>query len=262
MTDTIPEKFYKYRPFSDDAIRWIERIVLHNEIYFAPALTFNDPFDVRAVFDFEAAPDHQRADFLRMSRKYEPYITEAQHQAAADRVVREALSPENIAFSTATFQFMHNRLMTAEMGVYCVSTKCDDVLMWAHYADSHKGVCLEFDGLSDLMAPAQQVVYLPDRPSINPYRDSPAVMMERSFLTKAEQWAYESEWRLLRSEGPGKVGFNAASLTGIIIGALAPARVVEKVSEWCQHRDAPITLSRAAVDPRKFKLNITPVRRS
>jgi hypothetical protein len=32
--------------------------------------------------------------------------------------------------------------------VYCLSEVCDSSLMWAHYADSHQGVCLEFDALA------------------------------------------------------------------------------------------------------------------
>ncbi len=29
--------------------------------------------------------------------------------------------------------------------VSCFSETCDSILMWSHYADSHKGVCIEFE---------------------------------------------------------------------------------------------------------------------
>jgi hypothetical protein len=31
-------------------------------------------------------------------------------------------------------------------GVACFSALPDDLLMWAHYADKHRGVCLKFVG--------------------------------------------------------------------------------------------------------------------
>ena len=151
--------------------------------------------------------------------------------------------------------------MTNAVGVYCVAERCDDVLMWAHYADSHKGICLEFDGYSSLMAEAQQVNYVKIRPSINPYlSDDHVVMMEKALLTKAEQWKYEAEWRLIRTEGPGAVPFQPAHLTGIIIGTSAPTSLVEAAKGWCQQRDTATTLHRAVVDSKKFQLNIVPVK--
>ena len=242
-------------------MKWVEKTILHNEIYLAPASSFNDPFDLRAVFSFDALPERQRADFLRSSRNFAPHLSEAEHEAEADRVMREALSPENISVTTGAFQLLHNRLMTSAVGIYCVSTTCDDVLMWAHYADSHRGICLEFDGFGSLMAEAQQVEYVQTRPSINPYlSDDPVAMMEKAFLTKAEQWKYEAEWRLIRTDGPGPIQFQPANLTGVIIGASAPTSLVETVKAWCRQRDAPASLSRAVVDPQKFQLNIVPVK--
>ena len=32
-----------------------------------------------------------------------------------------------------------------KMGILCFSEHCDDILMWSHYSDGHKGFCLEFD---------------------------------------------------------------------------------------------------------------------
>jgi hypothetical protein len=259
LVTLIPDKFYKYRTLSAGNMERVERTVLHSEVYFAPASTFNDPFDLRAVFDFEATPDQQRADFLRLSRQFAPHLSEAQHQTAANEVMANALSPQQISFTTNAFQALYNRMMAIAVGVYCVSTKCDDVLMWAHYADSHTGVCLEFDGLSDLMGRAHPINYVADRPSISPYRDSHLTMMERALLTKAEQWRYEFEWRLLREEGPAVVRFEPANLTGIIIGALAPVGTVEKIRTWSRERHVPIRLSRAMVDHKQFQLNIVPL---
>jgi uncharacterized protein YbcV (DUF1398 family) len=255
MTDLIPEKFYKYRSLDGKALEWVERTVLHNEIYLGTAESFTDPFDLRAVFDFEADPAIQRADFIRKSHDFQPHLSERERSAAAERVIANALDPANIAATTKLFQFMHNRMMRSVVGVYCVSTVPDNILMWSHYANHHRGICLEFDGLGALMAEAQQVSYVIERPAINPYADKPERMMECAFLTKAKQWEYEAEWRIISEGGARPVGFDPAELTGIIIGASAPQSTVDTIRKWCAQRSLPLQITRMQVDGCTFRLN-------
>ncbi len=33
----------------------------------------------------------------------------------------------------------------ASIGVICFSSNYDNILMWSHYANNHKGICIEFD---------------------------------------------------------------------------------------------------------------------
>jgi hypothetical protein len=36
---------------------------------------------------------------------------------------------------------MYQETVTSKVGVMCISEVPDDILMWSHYADCHKGVC-------------------------------------------------------------------------------------------------------------------------
>jgi hypothetical protein len=254
-----PAKFYKYRSMNGDAATWVGRTVLQNEIYFAPPLSFNDPFDMRPALSLEATPEQQREDFLRLSKKFHPHLSEDQHAAEADRVMASSLSTGAIGTTTADFQAMLSEVLTTTVGIFCASTKPDDILMWSHYADSHRGICLEFDGTLAFMAHAQKVKYSRERVPINPYVDSREAMMEKAFLTKSEHWSYESEWRLIRYEdAPGVVQFHPANLTGIIIGALAIRSTVDAVTSWVQQRSSPVRLYQAYVSNTKFELQIEP----
>nr|WP_315250589.1 DUF2971 domain-containing protein [uncultured Duganella sp.] len=251
----FPAKFYKYRSMNVDTANWVERTVLCDEIYFAAASSFNDPFDLRPSFSLEAPPERQREDFLRMSRKFEPELTEEQRQAEADKVMATSMSIGDISNTVAAIQTIHNHHITTKVGVLCVSTKCDDILMWSHYADSHRGICLEFDGAAPFMAHAQKIQYSDERVPINPYDDDPDVMMQKSLLVKSNHWAYESEWRLLRYVGgPGVVKFRPVNLTGIILGALASTSTIDLVTSWIQRRSAPVNVYRASVSSKKFEL--------
>lgn len=238
----------------------VEQIVLGNQIYCAAASTFNDPFDLNPVFSFNAPPQTQREDFLRMSRKFTPHLSEAQHQAEASRVMETSLAPTEVDFTAKAMQAIHRQAIVESVGTFCISEKRDDLLMWAHYSDSHRGICLEFDGFGTLMAQAQSVCYSAIRQPINPYEDDQTAALDKALFTKSEHWRYEAEWRFLRLDGPGQEHFDPRHLTGIVVGALATAATVETVKSWASQRTAPLALSRAKISNSEFKLVIEPMR--
>lgn len=83
----------------------------------------------------------------------------------------------------------------AEYGVLCFSTSWKSPVLWSHYADRHKGLCLGFHVPDSLFLP---VTYLTTRSSFSdllpPARGSgsrPGAL----FYTKFEHWQYEDEVR-------------------------------------------------------------------
>lgn len=260
-TTGVPSHFYKYRSLAGEQGSWIERTLLHDEIYFAPASSFNDPFDLRPAFSLEASTERQREDFIRLSRKFEPEMPEEERQLWADRVMKTSLAPENLQSTTNGIQAVHNFFITSQVGVYCVSELCDDILMWSHYADSHRGICLEFDGHGPLMAHAQCVTYSKDRVPLNVYDDDKLTGVDKALLTKSDRWCYENEWRLIRHDkGPGVVKFRPENLTGIIVGSLASPETVGLVRSWAKRRRLSLDLRRAVTSRSKFELEIVPLR--
>ena len=81
-------------------------------------------------------------------------------------------------------------------GVICLSEKWNNPLLWSHYADKHKGICLGFDVVA-----AKDITY---RKSKLPYRldfTKPRAGLsnedfEKILYTKFQDWQYEEEWRL------------------------------------------------------------------
>lgn len=253
----VPKKFYRYRSMKPEAQLSVERTLFHNELRLAPASGFNDPFDMRGVFTQAAVPEVQREECLRLSRKFSLGLTEAQRKIEGDQMM-EALSPHCIEASTESMQMMCNHLFTATVGVLCLSETGEEILMWSHYADCHEGICLEFDGNFELMAEAQQVQYEESRPLMDVHCDSPHELLQKHFLTKAKQWEYEQEWRVIRPGGVGVVTFPPEMLTGIIIGARASRSTLETVVRWWRECPQPITLYRASPSRTEFKLDIVP----
>ena len=103
------------------------------------------------------------------------------------------------------------RQMTEKMNslflIGCLATDPKNRLMWSHYADSHRGFCIEYDfnSLKDEVLPFP-IIYSENRPLV-PWKaaiDHTQESMEAAtadltlgLLTKDKSWEYENEWRVL-----------------------------------------------------------------
>ncbi len=87
-------------------------------------------------------------------------------------------------------------------GMICLSSNWHHPLMWAHYADNHKGLALGFDVLDE--ANFYEVSYRSDRPSLadlgvstlNELGDEYVIQL---LSTKFEAWRHEVEHRIFVS---------------------------------------------------------------
>jgi hypothetical protein len=118
------------------------------------------------------------------------------------------------------------KIQFEQRGVCCFSEKRDDLLMWSHYADGHRGFCLELDGSLDPFSQARKVTYADKVPLVNPLgllldpkKFSP---LEAMMLTKSIHWAYEHEWRLLHIEPNRPHTYPWKALRGVYLGAAMP----------------------------------------
>lgn len=106
-------------------------------------------------------------------------------------------------------------------GVYSMSKQkegenfpCNE-LLWAHYANSHKGFCIEYDlekldtCTTNIIDYRIDVVYQENKPIISP-DDSIEAKIKKAFSTKSLPWTYENEFRLVfSSSGVKKITFEA-----------------------------------------------------
>lgn len=102
--------------------------------------------------------------------------------------------------------------------VSCFSQRNDSILMWSHYADSHRGVCLEFD--EPKAAEFRPVVYSNKKLPLDVYEiaslyvgkmllgeepvfKDPKLLEKVSapFYQKSKEWSYEKEVRCVYSKG-------------------------------------------------------------
>lgn len=192
MTEQVPPLLYKYCRCN----RYNEDIILGGEFYLSRPSTFNDPFDCRALVRLEGTDEELRV-FLRdcvlphtdlPAEEVEPRLDELFASGRADRY----RSAECAAQMTEKFR--------EHMEVLCLSQVRDDIVMWSHYADHHRGVCFGFStGHSDLLQAAEKVQYSKSFPVLNALRTNEKDLHRGFVGTKFITWKYEKEWRVVRA---------------------------------------------------------------
>jgi len=81
--------------------------------------------------------------------------------------------------------------MAGEVGILCFSKGWRNPVLWSHYADSHRGICLGFDVIEDRLL--RPVRYVKQR---TPFTLPPAKeAISELLFTKYWDWSYEQEWR-------------------------------------------------------------------
>ena len=121
----------------------------------------------------------------------------------------------------------------------CFSMDGCQMQMWSHYANYHKGICLEFDEelLMDNDMRSFAVNYTPEQymyPASAPNEFSEEQL--KVFYTKHQSWAYEKEVRIIHRTVEGSNGnypFNKKALTGIYFGSNCSNRTVFHYMKLC-----------------------------
>jgi hypothetical protein len=255
---TRPAKLYKYQPAT---LRTLENLKLRT-IWFSAPRAFNDPFDCAVDVELPglSAKDVPRAfEYLRsraeLTQEFEAEIItdgkpNAKFREVFDRVFRDGPV------------YKHMEETRARIGVACLSGKNDDLPMWAHYADGHRGFCLEFDSSFDPFNRAEPVAYQANIPVVNQMdildgHSTSQNVVEAMLRTKHICWRYEDEWRLLHKEAGTGYTYPVEALTGLYLGAAMPPGQKDVVGQLLH--GCPVQLYEMKRGAGGFMLEASPV---
>lgn len=253
-------KLYRYRSMESQEL---EGIFTERQVCLRKTTDFNDPFDCNPKL------------IIHMSRlKRELYLrTEAKRRfplADSKTLKRHIINAKiNLTSDAEAFAKKSYEEFLDNTGFYCLSEINDDILMWSHYADGHRGVCLEFDAINDavyanrmLFGQAIKVIYSKRRPVFNIFNIGEPVEFIKAFLTKSDHWKYEKEWRVIKipdEGGPGLKSFDPRSLTGVIFGYLMSPENRQRIMEWINRYPIRLSLYQAKINEVEFKVDIEPI---
>jgi hypothetical protein len=218
---------YKYLDFSTKNTL---KIISESALFFSEPKNFNDPFDSRIELDFNGTLDDWRNYFFSIGRPQE-------------EIESHIKTIKSGAYNPQTFINSENIRSSSVLRINCFSKKSDNILLWAHYAKNHSGICIGFNVYEEYnsncfhFTPNDLLQFNPDIPNgiiplfevkyqINmplPYnrlKDHKKRLMEFA-LTKSILWSYEKEMRAVVLKDiviNNPVHFNIKEIREIIFG--------------------------------------------
>jgi hypothetical protein len=197
-----PRYLYKYRMINER----IDSLFLNNELYFSAPSGFNDPFDSKVLFLLDGTEENKQQYAERVLKDSYPKLPPEKIEEVLQKIKGTPLTKEDI-YS-----------LIEKLGIFSLSEDKESLLMWSHYADSHRGICLGFDvRANDFFKRAMSVVYETEYPLINLYKASDNDRI-KVLLTKSNDWSYEKEWRIIELKGKGVYTYPSICLKEVILG--------------------------------------------
>ncbi|HEX7516475.1 MAG TPA: DUF2971 domain-containing protein [Chthoniobacterales bacterium] len=221
-----PARLYKYMECVRDgkdsgALRFFKSGMMR----FTQPVEFNDPFEmqpfVKGLADepaiekqvseqFESTLESELAKFLggftsQQRALVDSVISKDQLLGAVRKQSPQLLGLVKLLerFATPLVSRRIYDTVNENLGALCLTEEPVNLLMWAHYADQHKGAVIEFDaqhgffnkrvGPKDDFRHFRPVTYAQQRPAVF-LSDSDAIDF---FYFKSTEWGYEHEWRLI-----------------------------------------------------------------
>ncbi len=253
---------FHYQRYNVDHLRGtVERRLVR----FGRASEFNDPWDCKPQFFVPKEPDRVRhlVDYMqRASEKHTPHMSPAERTTRREHYLQ---NPDELrAALTAASDEMWAQ-MDVRYRIYCLTAKPNSQLMWGHYADHHRGVCLEFNVRTQSFSSATEVSYNASYPEYTLDSDDDL----SPFYTKSADWSYEEEYRLIAQEEAhalasgtlmtrdGFFQLSDGDLRSIIVGASVTADATREILEIA--KAAAIMVKKASRVPHRYELDIIPL---
>lgn len=243
---------YKYASFNDKTLENLENHALR----FNTPEKFNDPFDIYPCFKIENRKKYNE----RLREKYR----------APDCIISKLSDDDIIYFANIDERSTYTN---SNKGITCFSKENDNIVMWANYADKHRGICLKFSDGTLKETTKKLYIKYPysyERPKIvinldDIEKDDKHLKKDVSDLisTKSHAWKYEKEVRLMIMDEhytfPTCLQYEPRDLMGIILGAMMPVSDYLKFYKLKKESLGDISVSLSMLHKQKYKLEIKPI---
>jgi len=250
-------------------------ILKKKELFFPTASGLNDPLDssISITHGYEEAKKHleitdktpyQQKCFLLFMLNSKKFTTD---RSGEEKNLNSAIQE----YISAT-------------GILSLSKNPVEPLMWSHYADGHKGICIGFDSekigietaftsgdIEYINAPRYKEVFLElveefgeivrpwdnhkhsDKEADAFYTKQLGKLMQSNWFVKSLKWEYEEEFRIISSKR-GVCKFNPESVFEIVVGARTPKKDIDWLQSIIKKPEySHVKLKRAAQVDGAFK---------
>nr|WP_315415180.1 DUF2971 domain-containing protein [uncultured Pseudomonas sp.] len=276
---------YKYRAINKYSLDILE----NNNAYFSRYTDFNDPFE------FSTPLPNVKNMFKRASEQLDSLHDSNIFDTATYKMLKSTCE-KIIINGNPKLENTHNgiRETLERVGIYSLSKVNNEILMWSHYADNHKGFCIEFDDLHKNTTPPTKPLPVNYKTNFTDLDDPTAILnfytdifhnfrylpetawqKKRAELAKKmsfeddqrggisvltdkyAKWEYEQEFRLIDEKSFGIKKFNPSSLKSITFGLRTSNEEKYNIIEICKsNKELNIEFFQATKAHNQFKLYI------
>ena len=207
-------------------------ILFNLKIRFSQPSALNDPFESAYLINIQSHMQEflrtNEADFFKYMQEKGGDTSDSDTKQLMQEALQDIKKYAEGIMAPASVGKALAELFNRSQGVLSLSRVHDNLLMWAHYANSHKGFVLGLDdahpffyennGRGGKTYP-RNVVYTSVRALTEP---SDPTSYEKFLCRKSIEWAYEEEVRIFRTFGRSKTEFDRNPPDKIHLFALPP----------------------------------------
>ncbi len=254
--DVVPDspgRLFKYQAVTEYSLRNLS----NSEVYLAPKDKLNDAHELN--FRLESYREYAAKE-RQLAVQRERYFQDSGYVESINSMLSSRREKEKYAEDSAAFL-----KILSGAGILSTTTERLHRLMWAHYADSNRGFCLEFDsnfldGKGVALHPADYLdnppilsiaelrdfqyreiknanpsftlvdlhcVYLANAPHFK--SDMTQHLILNAMTAKERSWSYEDEWRYVWGKH-GAVKYEPSALKSVTFGSAASETTIFDVS--------------------------------
>jgi len=201
---------YKFRDWEND----YHKKVIDEQLFFCSSISnFNDPFDSTIPIDYAGLTPEEKIEAVEnhVTNNY-PEVLGPERLKLIEKVFQESAidNPEELKKNHEEVVILK---IENEIGILSFAGNREHILMWSHYANSHKGFCVGFnkEELKKSIRPLLKtegkllklydVEYQKSYPKINPLKITPEEYFSLPLTIKSNVWGYENEVRLIFKDG-------------------------------------------------------------
>jgi len=223
-----PQHIYRYRPAN---LREIEALT-KNKIWFSRISELNDPFESHFNIDIESI-------------------------ISVDNDIKNTMCNMSFEEKQAIFEIVSNTIKGSsdyqkvseifnDGALACFSEKNNSLLMWGHYANGHRGICVEYNTIELNRTSNKTIIPVDYSDKLPVFASADETSVIRFFLqtirTKCTDWDYEDEWRCVQDKGacgenwsPKGALLDSSPPTAIYVGCEADDVFVEYLAHICKN---------------------------
>jgi len=205
LAEMTPPIIYKYRNWDDGNHK---KIITQYQLWFAHPHKLNDPYDVRAPYNFVVSDVdlNEASNKIREAgRAIEPNLSDEELVEEVEKRIRKIEQDPIKYFQDSRMDFVLDSSKYDSLGILSLCSSFENEAMWAHYGNNHCGFALVFNTLK--LAKALNCTV-----GIVDYDDTPLdfhIMGNNDGLLGKELFRKSTKWRIeeeVRFTTPG-IGF-------------------------------------------------------